>query len=165
MGLRGPAAKPTALKLVEGNRGKRRLNKREPKPKREIPSPPAHLSPEVAIEWGKFTVILDRMAVLTEADPRALEDLCEVSVEVRELRADIAEFGRTQKVKTKAGKKGEKGATLMERQRPQVMMLADATRRLRAQLADFGLNPSARSRVQTDPNRNAHGDPAEAYFG
>jgi hypothetical protein len=46
----GPPPKPTHLKLVTGNPGRRPLNKREPKPKPGIPSVPAHLSPKPTAE-------------------------------------------------------------------------------------------------------------------
>ena len=67
-----PRPKPTALKLISGNAGKRKINKAEPKPKREIPSCPAHMSDAGKVAWGRLSVLLDRMGVLTEADSAAL---------------------------------------------------------------------------------------------
>lgn len=46
--MAGRRPKPTHLKVVTGNPGKRKLNDKEPTPAREIPSPPEHLS-----DWGK----------------------------------------------------------------------------------------------------------------
>jgi P27 family predicted phage terminase small subunit len=154
--MKGRKPKPTDLKLVEGNRGKRRLPKREAKPQRVIPSPPAHLSERGREIWGWATSVLDRMAVLTEADPLALERLCETLVEIEELKDDIREHGRYQQVETKVG-------GVMERARPAVGMLQDADRRVRAWLTEFGLTPSARARVPTRSHDEGK-DPAEAYF-
>jgi hypothetical protein len=46
--MAGRRPKPTHLKVVTGNPGKRKLNDKEPTPAREIPSPPEHLT-----DWGK----------------------------------------------------------------------------------------------------------------
>jgi phage terminase small subunit len=43
MGLRGPAPKPTAIKRLEGNPGKRKLNEMEPKMTVGVPECPDHL--------------------------------------------------------------------------------------------------------------------------
>ncbi len=134
--------KPSHLKLVRGNPGKRAVNKREPKPRREIPSPPAHLSDRGKVAWGKVSVILDRMGVLTEADAFALEMLCETYADILDARENL-QGGRYQTVITKSGDS-------MERARPALSDLQDADRRFRAWLVEFGLTPSARSRVKTE---------------
>jgi len=156
--MRGRKPKPTHLKLVAGNPGRRPLNRREPKPRRVIPSPPAHLSPAALVVWGRASAVLDRMGVLTEADTIGLERICETYVEVVDLTADIAKRGRTQRVKTKAG-------GYMERQRPQFMMLSDADKRLRAWIVEFGQTPSARSRVHAEDDAGRKEDPFAKYFG
>lgn len=148
--MAGRRPKPTQLHLVRGNPGKRKRNAREPKPRRVIPSPPADLSEKARTAWGALSVILDRAGLITEADVFALERACETVAEVQELKADIAENGRTQKVKIKGAKKGEK-SVIMERQRPQVSMLQDADRRLKAWLVEFGLTPAARTKVEANP--------------
>src|SRR6185312_2686519 len=61
LGMRGRKPKPSALKLLAGNPGKRALNKREPRPRREIPSPPAHLSDGARTAWGALSTRLDRL--------------------------------------------------------------------------------------------------------
>lgn len=148
---------PTALKLVTGNRGRRPLPKHEPKPKRVIPSPPEHLSPKAMVAWGAMAAKLDRLRMMTELEDWALEQLCENYVEIVELRADVAVNGRFQTVITKSG-------DAMERVRPAYTMLADAERRFRAMMAEFGLTPSSRARVQATPDEQ-NADPAAAYFG
>ena len=47
----GTKPKPTHLKLVTGNPGKRTLNRKEAKAKAAIPAPPAHLTPDAVEEW------------------------------------------------------------------------------------------------------------------
>ena len=85
--MAGRRPKPTKLKLVTGNPGKRKLNDNEPQPAREIPSPPSHLTDWGKTAWGRMTVLLDGMGVLTVADTFALERLCDI-------RCRIENYGR-----------------------------------------------------------------------
>ena len=127
----------------------------EPKPKRGIPAPPEHLSEGARAAWGRFSSILDGMGVLTEADPAALEQLCETYAEVVALRADIAANGRFQTVLTKSGDQ-------MERLRPAYSALMDADRRLKGWLVEFGKTPAARAKVEADGSQQEE-DPANKY--
>lgn len=153
----GRKPKPTGLKLLEGNPGKRKLNRKEPKPRRVIPSPPATLSEAALVVWGRLTAVLDRMAVITEADAGALESLAETIVEVRDLRAQIAEHGRSYESQT------EGGGTIW-RPYPWVAQLSDAEKRKAGIEARFGLSPSDRSRIEVERD-DSDSDPAEKYFG
>ena len=45
----GPPPKPTKLKLLAGNPGKRPLNENEPEPEAVAPSVPAHLDDEAGV--------------------------------------------------------------------------------------------------------------------
>jgi|GEM_PF-270735 len=98
--MAGRRPKPTHLKVVTGNPGKRKLNDKEPAPVREIPSPPAHLTDWGKVAWGKLTVLLDGMGVLTVADTLALERLCDIYADILQLRLTIADEGRTYTVQT-----------------------------------------------------------------
>lgn len=151
--MRGRKPKPSHLKLVTGNPGKRKLNKKEPKPRREIPSPPDHLSDRARVAWGSLSAKLDRLGILTELDDLALERVCELVAEIVEHKADIRQHGRYVKVGLAKGKL-----------RPVVRLLADADKRLRAWMTEFGLTPSSRSRINAHDNENPNADPAEAYF-
>jgi P27 family predicted phage terminase small subunit len=155
--MAGRRPKPSHLKLVQGNPGKRAINRAEPTPRRELPSPPAHLSPDARVAWGRFAQMLDRIGVLTEADAVALEQMSETYAEVVALRADIDARGRFQTVATKSG--GQ-----MERMRPAYVALMDADRRLKAWLVEFGKTPAARSRVKASDADQDDANPAAAYF-
>ncbi|AWK85039.1 phage terminase small subunit P27 family [Azospirillum thermophilum] len=155
--MAGRRPTPTHLKLVKGNPGKRGINKQEPQPRRTLPSPPDHLSDGARLTWGRLTVLLDRMGVLTEADAYALERLCEIYGEILECQEVIAEVGRTYETRNEAG-------SVMYRARPEVAMLADADRRFKSYLVEFGLTPAARSKVKVaDGEQEA--DPLQSYFG
>jgi phage terminase small subunit len=77
MGERGPAPKPTALVLLEGNPGKRPINHAEPKPRLKTPCCPEHLDAEAKTEWKRLVRILRHMKLLTEADYISLANLCQ----------------------------------------------------------------------------------------
>lgn len=155
--MAGRRPTPTALRVVGGNAGKRPLNASEPKPRREVPSPPAHLSDAARVAWGRLTVLLDRMGVLTEADAYALERLAELYAEMVALGEVIAAEGRVYETVTETG-------SSIYRPRPEVAMLSDADRRFRAYLIEFGLTPAARSKVKSDGGEQDTANPAAAYF-
>ena len=68
--MAGRKPKPTALKKLEGNPGKRKLNTKEPMPGKGMPDCPKWLLPEVKMEWERLCVKLSEMGVLTEIDTR-----------------------------------------------------------------------------------------------
>jgi len=65
---------PTALKVIHGNPGERRLVP-DPAPP-GVPSCPAHLKGEARKEWRRLTRLLPRMGVMSEVDRAALALLC-----------------------------------------------------------------------------------------
>lgn len=68
MAGRGRPPKPTAVKELEGNPGKRPLNKNEPKPKQTAPKCPSWLEPDAKKEWRRLSKELESMGLLTEVD-------------------------------------------------------------------------------------------------
>lgn len=156
--MAGRRPKPTALKLVSGNPGKRAINKKEPKPKREIPSCPAHLDDAGKVAWGRLCVLLDRMGVLTEADSLALERLCDCYADILECRELIERDGRTYKTQDQNGNTLIKG-------NPAVTQLRAADSQFKSYLVEFGLTPAARSKVQVNPDDDQKEDPLAEFFG
>ena len=73
--MRGRKPKPTRLKLLEGNPGKRRINGQEPQPPWTLPSCPAHLSPSAKAEWKRLAKTLNAVGLLTQVDRAALAAL------------------------------------------------------------------------------------------
>jgi len=66
--------KPTLLKILEGNRGKRPLDlDAEPQPAKGIPATPKQLSPWAKKLWADVTEELDRLGLLTCVDGTSLE--------------------------------------------------------------------------------------------
>lgn len=156
--MAGRRPKPTVLKLVTGNPGKRAINKKEPKPKRVIPSCPAHLSDAGKVAWGKLTVLLDRMGVLTEADTHALERLCDCYADILVCRELLVRDGWTYTTLTAQGDTLIKG-------NPAANQLRAADAQFKSYLIEFGLTPSARSKVHSNKDDEEKADPLASYFG
>lgn len=155
--MAGRRPTPTPLKLVKGNPGKRPLNESEPVPIRALPSPPVHMSDEATVAWGRLAKLLDQMGVLTEADGFGLERLAETYAEILRYRSLIEADGETYTTK------GTSGDTLIKAN-PAVAMLADADRRFKSYLVEFGLTPAARTKVKVD-GKEQNADPIDSYFG
>ena len=75
--MRGRKPKPTALKIAEGNPGKRRINHAEPKPPRSLPDCPAHLSAEAKAEWRRLAKSLNVIGLLTQVDRTTMAGYCQ----------------------------------------------------------------------------------------
>ena len=70
--MRGRKPKPTALKLIEGNPGKRAINGQEPMPPASLPDCPQHLTTEARAEWQRLAEILNGIGLLTQVDRAAM---------------------------------------------------------------------------------------------
>ena len=74
---RGRKPKPTAVKLLEGNPGKRGLNAGEPKPERKAPRCPGWLEAEAKKEWKRMAKQMELLGILTEIDMAAFAGYCQ----------------------------------------------------------------------------------------
>jgi len=71
----GRKNKPTNLKILEGNPGKRRI-KSEPQPPACLPEPPSHLDAYALEEWNRVAEGLNAMRIFTIVDCAALAAYC-----------------------------------------------------------------------------------------
>ena len=71
--MAGRKPKPTAIKKLEGNPGKRKLNTKEPIPAKAMPECPQWLLAEAKKEWERLADLMNQMGVLTEVDMAASE--------------------------------------------------------------------------------------------
>ena len=95
--MAGRPPKPTALKVLQGNPGKRKLPKGEPTPAVGCVPPPG-LSKRARLVWDQIVPELIAQRVATTLDPWALGKLCEMEVDFRRraMRGDaIATQART----------------------------------------------------------------------
>src|SRR5688500_5624075 len=93
MGLRGPPAKPTELKIARGNPGKRALNHDEPELTAATAAPPKGLPVAARKEWIRLAAELINAGVLSVADMRLFEEYCLLVAEVDQTRKQIKRVG------------------------------------------------------------------------
>lgn len=143
----GRPAKPTALKELAGNPGKRAINQREPKPRTKKPKMPNHLNAQARIEWTRVVKELAAMKLLTSADADALAMYCETYARWVDASKCLAEKGMVHIT--------ENGYPVLS---PYVTIVNQFMRTMQRLLTEFGMTPASRSRIQLPE------DPADDPF-
>ncbi len=141
MGKRGPAPKPTNLKVLQGNPGKRQLNNNEPKynSNDELLKPPTYLSRYAKKEWKRIAPLLLKNTLLTYADISALAAYCQAYHRWIESEKLIRTHGYTTTT--------DKGNVI---QRPEVGAANKAMEIMLRYGKEFGLTPSSRTSLYVD---------------
>jgi P27 family predicted phage terminase small subunit len=141
--MRGRKPKPTALKVIEGNPGRRPLNASEPVPPvLDSIEPPAYLSKRARTYWNLLAPHMIAAGVLTVLDAPLFSLLCEAHARCEAAQREIERKG--------AVIRGSRGtpisspyARIANREGALVLRLS----------VEFGLTPSARSRIDVDVPR------------
>ncbi len=134
--MRGRKPKPTALKLVDGNPGKRPIRGAEPKPPTALPTCPAHLSPTAKTEWRRLARILNEIGLLTQIDRTVLAAYCQAYGRWVGAERRLAETPPL--LKTPAG---------YVQVSPWITISNKQVELMTRLMAELGLTPSARSRL------------------
>ncbi len=134
--MRGPAPKPTALKIIQGNPGGKRLNENEPKPKVVCPPAPSFLDAEAKKEWRRVAKMLSKNRILTEADIPALQMYV---VEYSTWKEAVENLNRDDIIYETDNKYKQQSIWLTIRNR--------SFDNLRKMLQEFGMTPASRSRI------------------
>lgn len=150
MATRGRKPKPTALKVLEGNPGKRPLNTDEPKPKKKAPKCPSWLEPEAKKEWRSMSKTLEQIGVLTQVDGAAFAGYCQAYARWKEAEEFLTKNGTI--FKTPSG---------YIQQVPQVSISQTYLKIMKNFCSEFGLTPSARTRIKADTETGKSDDPME----
>ena len=151
MAKSGPPPKPTRLKILNGNPGKRKINKREPIPAPGIPTCPTWLSAEAKVEWRRIVPRLSELQLLTRMDRAAFAAYCQAWAELREATRILEAEGRVldEKVWGRPDKEGDReDLGTKKKLHPAVKMQRDAFTRVKQFLSEFGLTPASRSRFE-----------------
>ena len=154
MGNRGPAPTPTPiLKLTGSNRVTRKREAAEVRGPEGVPDPPGWMDADARTVWNELVPMLDQMGVLTRIDGHALARYCRVWVRWRKAEEFIDQHGEMYPLKN------DSGETKCFQQWPQVAIAHKQALLLTRLEAEFGMTPSARSRIQLAPKtgENARG--------
>lgn len=132
----GPKTKPTKLKKLEGNPGKRPLPVNELQVDPGIPARPTFLKGAAKKEWDRVAPELFRLGVLTKIDRAALAAYCQA-------------YGRWEEAERKVKKDGYLFETSNGNliQNPMLSVANKALELMHKFLTEFGMTPSSRVKV------------------
>lgn len=136
--MAAPKPKPTALKLLSGNPGKRKLPENEPKPKVVAPRPPTSLSSESKKVWRKLVKPLAAVGIMTELDIMMLAALCDIEVRYQLAQDQISGSDQCTQM-TPNG---------MEIQSVWIGIANKCLDQKIKILTEFGMSPSSRTKIQ-----------------
>lgn len=154
MATRGRKPTPTAIKELEGNPGKRKLNENEPRPERKAPACPKWLDKDARKEWHRLSKKMEALGVLTEVDMAAFAGYCQSYARWKEAEEFISQHGSI--VRTPSG---------YWQQVPQVSIAQTYMKQMGKFATEFGLTPASRSRLIADAANAAPGDEMENLLG
>ena len=143
MAVRGRKPKPTAIKVLEGNPGKRPLNELEPIPPKADLRCPTWILPEAKKEWKRLAPSLQAMGVLTMADLTAFTGYCQAYARWKEAEEFITQHGSI--FRTPSG---------YVQQVPQVSIAQQNLKIMQSFCTEFGLTPACRARIVAAGGQN-----------
>lgn len=134
--MRGRRPKPTRLKILMGNPGKRRMNENEPKPEISIPDCPVELGPVARQEWDRLVDQLAPLRILTHLDRAALAQYCAAYSLWLEAIEATQTYGAM--VKSPSGYPVQSPYVSIANRQTEIMMRI---------ASEFGFTPASRSRI------------------
>jgi P27 family predicted phage terminase small subunit len=138
--MRGRPPKPTALKKLAGNPGKRKLNDQEPLLPAGVPAAPEHLSAEAKTEFARVAGQLAAANVVTEADRAILSLYAQAWSRLVEAECEIVKSGVI--IKSPSG---------YPIQNPWLAVANKSAEQVNRYGQQLGLTPSSRTRVKVTP--------------
>jgi P27 family predicted phage terminase small subunit len=138
--VRGRKPKPTRLKLITGNPGKRPLNAREPKPAIRVPTCPAHLNPSAKAEWKRLARQMHVLGMISKLDRAALAAYCQAYGRWAEAERKLKETPML--LKLPSG---------IIQQSPWLAIANKQLELMSKFMSELGLSPVARTRVEVKP--------------
>ena len=147
----GPPPLPTKLKLLRGNPGKRKMNKREPRLGAKPPTCPTWLPSEAKVEWRRIVKVLDAIGLLTLADRASLTSYCLAWNELRVATQLLTREGHVRQVLSGS----PDSPTVTYQPHPAIRMQRTAWAAVKSFSALFGLDPSTRSKIEVPKDEAA----------
>jgi P27 family predicted phage terminase small subunit len=133
--MRGRRPKPTRMKVLIGNPGKRSLNSFEPRPEPAIPDCPPELGDVARREWNRLVQELAPLRLMTNLDRAALAAYCALWADATEA---IQKYGAM--VKSPMGYPVQSPYVAIANRQAEIMMRI---------APEFGFTPASRSRIST----------------
>ena len=139
--MRGRKPLPTEMKLLRGNPGGRPLNEDEPQPDTDIPPAPEHFTEDARKEWDRISVELYNLGLLSNIDLAALAIYCTAYGRYAEAERHLKDEGVLKK-------KDPNDPDCDYHYNQWVGVSNKAIDLMKSMLAEFGLSPSARTRIK-----------------
>lgn len=145
--MKGRKPKDLALKLLQGNPGRRSLEGNAAAFVVSAPEKPAGLDAFASTEWDRLVESL--APVLCSASVGTLLVACDAYADMMQANEVLRKQGRTYTTKTESG-------SVLVRQRPEVRMKENARRCYQQALSELGASPVGSTRVRKlPPDRSA----------
>ena len=151
--MAGRKPKPTALKLLNGNPGKRPFNLDEPRIDLAQPSPPPFLNDYAKVEWGRVVGSLFEAGLMTEVDRAALAAYCQSYGRWCQAEESLSKMAEQDPANAGMIIRTSNGNAI---QNPLVGIANKAHGDMVKYAAEFGMTPSARSRVSATPHTSGN---------
>ena len=136
--MRGRRPKPTRLKVLTGNPGKRPLNDAEPRPQVTIPDCPEELGETARREWNRLVGELATLNLLTNFDRAALAAYCGAYALWAQATEAVQKYGVM--IKSPSGYPVQSPYVSVANRQAEIMMRI---------ASEFGFTPASRSRIST----------------
>lgn len=137
--MRGRKPKPSAIKELEGNPGKRAVNHQEPKPDVAIPVCPPHLKGVARTEWKRLTEELLALKLISKINRATLAICCTAWADYVKACNKLDKEGEVI-VSDQGGMYQNPWVAIKKRSMDQVMKF----------YAEFGMTPSSLTRLKVD---------------
>lgn len=147
----GPKPKPTHLKAVTGNPGKRPLNRREPKPRGNLYDPPIWLTDAQRAVWT-YAIETAPLGLLKRIDQSTLTVWVIAQDIYRQAVAKLNAGEGAMLIKTPNGMPAQSPYLSIVNKQAQIMLKA---------AGEMGFTPASRSKVEID---DADGEDGTAKF-
>ncbi len=134
--IRGRRPKPTRLKYLTGNPGKRPLNPYEPRPEASVPECPPELGPAARREWDRLVGDLAKLNMLTNLDRAALAAYCGAYALWADATEQIQKYGSM--IKSPTGYPVQSPYIAIANRQAEIMLRISS---------EFGFTPASRSRI------------------
>jgi len=138
--MRGRRPKPSRIKALTGNPGKRPLNVHEPRPEPALPECPPELSSAGRREWERLSAELSKLNLVTNLDRGALATYCAAYGFWTEALEQIQKYGTM--VKSPTGYPIQSPYLAIANRQAELMIRI---------ASEFGFTPASRSRISTPP--------------